>query len=110
MTPKRRQRLAKDVSLSPCLHAIFPSTQVVPGATAPMEVRLDEPPVPGTHIDQVVGESQTIEPGVQDPPAAGEAAAGEGAAGEGAAGEGAAGAEADGAEAGAEGAAGAADD
>lgn len=59
-----------------------------------MEVRLDEPPVPGTHIDQVVGESQTIEPGVQDPPAAGE---------------GAARAEADGAEAGADGAAGAAD-
>lgn len=42
-----------------------------------------DPPEPPTHIDQVVGELQTIEPGVQDPEAdaAGADAAGAGAAG-----------------------------
>jgi len=42
------------------------------------------PPAPGTHIDQVVAEVQTIEPAVQEPPEAG--AAGAEAAGAGAAG------------------------
>lgn len=42
----------------------MPSTQVVPAATEPMEVR-----APPTHIDQVVEELHTIEPGVQDPEA-----------------------------------------
>lgn len=46
-----------------------------------MEVREVAPPAPPTHIDQVVGELQTMEPAVQDPPEAGAAGAGAGAAG-----------------------------
>lgn len=57
----------------------MPSTQVVPAATAPMEVRDVEPPAPPTHIDQVVGELQTIEPAVQAPDAGAAGAAGAGA-------------------------------